>query len=1601
MKAYFESLEREAKKLYSIAAKARKRGFDPELTPETPFAKDLAGRVAGLVGPKGVAERIRELSSGLSKEEVSLEVAKEIVEGRFGSFPSVEAAAEQAIRTSLAIVTEGIVAAPLEGIGKVKVKKNQDNTRYLAIYFAGPIRSAGGSAQALAVLTGDCIRRTLGLDRYKPTEEEVERFAEETDLYNSEASRLQYFPPSQEVRTAIRNIPVEITGESTDHVEVSGYRDLARVETNQLRGGAILVLAEGVLQKAPKILKYVEKFNLKGWGWLSEYGSTKSTAQVKEEIKANYKYIKDLIAGRPVLSHPSANGGFRLRYGRCRNSGFASASINPATMVVLDDFIALGTQIKTERPGKGAAVTPCDSIEGPVVKLMDGSVVRIESVEQAELLRAQIREVLYLGDILVSYGDFLENNHLLIPSGYVEEWWLQELEAAGQDKNQYSAYLKGKIPGPGEALGLSEELGIPLHPRYTYFYSSLSKDELRSLVYWLSSGKIIKGAFHVERRQEKRYLELLGVPHRVLGDEVVIEEYEPLLRALGIDKDRGVENFTRAYEKAESALEIVNSFGITVRDKAPTYIGARMGRPEKARERKMQPAVNVLFPIGQNGGRTRDVKKAAQKDKISVEVARRLCPKCKAYSFYTLCPSCGSVTEVQRACASCGRPSEEERCRGCGGLVTFYETRELRIKELLHSALERVGNTSSELKGVIGMTSAYKIPEPLEKGILRSKHGVFVFKDGTTRFDATDVPLTHFTPAEIGVSIEKLIELGYDIDYEGKPLMRPDQVVELKCQDIIIPEQGANYLLRTSNFIDELLVKLYGLEPYYNAKTKEDLLGHLVVGLAPHTSAAILGRIIGFTKASACYAHPYFHAAKRRNCLLPTTEILVFNDGHARLSSLEEIYKNAKSVEVLVDDFGTHSKEVDLLTLALDPKTGEFKTKRIKSIIRSPAPKHLINIKTCTGRTITASPGHRFLVFSAGDYVFKKALELDEGDSLIVPEKVSVPEDDLRYFDLLAEFCKFEDLREEVMVRGARDTVKKLIEELGGLKEACKKVCKSKKGLANYLHRDSIPLGLLEELLKLCGKGFDAVPRECYVGVKRNSVRVPRVIEVNREFMRLVGYYLAEGYARFAEKGFYQVSLSSWDEKVLAGIRNCIEGVFGLMPRARGGVIIISSRVVYHFFVDVLRIGRGAHGKRIPDRFFSLPKEKIRELLRAYFAGDGSVEKGRLHVTCSSVNRRLLNDIGLLLHRFGIFWRLKSEKKKAGGVVREFYSKKGVNPSFQLYYLSIRSAYARRFCNNIGFTNVKQKILKSSLKKERTPRLKRIGNMVLDLVKEKAIIKSNTDFLYDVEVEDYHNFLTEDFILSGNCDGDEDAFFLLLDGLLNFSKAYLPSSRGGKMDAPLVLTTMLDPREVDDEAHNIDVIGRYPPEFYQATLRYARPQEVKGLIETVADRIGKPEQYRGFKFTHPTRDIAAGPSVSAYKTLGAMMEKVQHQLSLAGRIRAVDERDVARRVIEGHFLPDLAGNLRAFSKQTIRCVSCNSKYRRMPLSGTCRRCSGKLVLTVSKGSVEKYLQVTKGLIDKYQLDDYLRQRIRILEMSISSVFENEGVKQVSLSDFLA
>jgi len=1293
MEAYEKSLMDDLLFAIAIAKKARSRGLDPSTDIEIPIASDLADRVEALLGIKGVAERIRELESLMSREEVALRIGDDFVARKFGETTNVQIL-DHAIRTAMALLTEGVVAAPTEGIAKVGLGKNDDGSQYLKIFYAGPIRSAGGTAQALSVLVGDYVRRQLGINRYNPRKEEVERYIEEIRQYNT-IMNLQYLPSELEIRLIVENCPVCIDGEATEQEEVSGHRNLERVETNTVRGGMALVLAEGIAGKAPKLKSKVEMMKMDGWDWLGKLIKNK-TDEGTVSIRPLDKYLRDLIGGRPVFSYPMRKGGFRLRYGRSRNTGFAAAGLHPATLYILGEFLAVGTQMKTERPGKACGVVPVDSIEGPTVRMLNGDVLRIDDVATALKLGPDIEKILDVGEILISFGEFLENNHPLIPCGYCEEWWLLEADA-------------GTKPPENEekALALASAGGY-LHPAYTWFWDDLSVEQILTLADAVTrQGKIVDGFLQIPNEPStKIILEDLLIPHEVRKDNIQIKTYRAFISCLGLD-----ENLKKcdAWSNApyDTPFNLVTHLSrMKLRSRAGTRIGGRMGRPGKSKPRKMNPPPHVLFPLGDSGGSRRSFQSASnhtaevdetitdidfQKEGgiIEIEVGRRRCTECQEITYTNRCEKCGAHTIAITTCPKCGRETLIERCPGCDVPTTCNQRISLNVKGEYAKAMDRLGlkpGSVALVKGVKGVISREKAVEAMEKGILRAIQNIFVFKDGTTRFDMIDLPLTHIRPNEVRVSVEKLRSLGYIKDTLGYDLQNGSQVVELRPQDLLISDSCAEYMVNVAQFMDDLLVKCYGLEPFYNVKKPDDLVGHLVIGLAPHTSAGVLARIVGFTRANVGYAHPFFHAAKRRNCFYGDTEVEVYDGKHWQKSPVRKfVLENFDVSRPGIDRLGTYYSDPaqPYYTRTVDTG-GIMHIRRITSVSIHRSPATLLHFITKLGKEIAVTPDHAMLVWDTLYLRKIRALELKVGDAVPVLEGASVIADHIRSIEM-----------------------------------------------------------------------------------------VPA------------------------------------------------------------------------------------------------PEERV----------------------------------------------------------------------------------------------------------------------------------------YCLTVENDHT-LVANGIFTGQCDGDEDCIMLLLDGLINFSRSFLPQNRGGSMDAPLVLTSRIDPAEIDKEAQNVDVCDHYPLELYTSALTYVEPKVIKGLIDRVERRIGTPSQLEGFQFTHDTSDISAGPIESMYTQLKTMTEKLEAELVLAEKIRAVDADDVAERVLTTHFIRDLMGNLSAFSKQKFRCTKCNMSYRRMPLAGKCTKfkgkgvCNGNIIPTVHEGSVKKYLEMSREICRKYKVSEYTKQRVEVLELAITSTFGEEKQHQLGLADFM-
>ncbi|MCH8324578.1 MAG: DNA polymerase II large subunit [Thaumarchaeota archaeon] len=870
---YYSGLAKETYNIFEKAAEAKSSLVDSSGIIEPKIAFDLADRVAKM-HDIDIAEPLRKLLKIHGKEISALILSKHIALGEYSQPNStLEERLDLAVRVGLAIVTEGVTIAPLQGISAVKIKKNKDGSEYLSVSIAGPMRSAGGTESAVTMLIADHVRKTVELSKYQANsfDDETGRFVEELRIYEREASSFQFHVLDEDIVKVISNLPVELDGVDTDPYEVVNHKGMTRIKTDRVRGGALRVLNDGLIGRSKKLLKRIELYNLDDWEWLNELKGAVQTGDGEED--AATKRMREVITGRSVLSMPNKLGGFRLRYGRACNTGFAAVGFHPVVAEILDHTIAVGTQVKINIPSKGATVSFVDSIETPIVRLKNGDVVKIQDIQHGLKIKNEIEKILHLGDILISFGDFLENNAKLIPSGYVEEFWIEELKKIIKEKNfqdEYITQFLEKIPTFDETLEISLKFKIPLHPKYLYYWDQISAEEFSEI---LLPTDIQEKSIHYPITC-KPILEKLGVPHKMQNTSVILEEDEAKIFFNLLFREPIKNN------DSYSILEnISKTSGITLRKKFSTSIGVRIGRPEKAAPRQMKPPVHVLFPVGEKGGATRDLLKASNQPNFYTKIYNRICKKCNEPSIGIRCSNCGEKTSIAHICPTCRASLNSTFCEKCKKNTSSHSYQPFPLKKKLMLIQKKIGIRAQEpFKGVKELINQEKIAEPLSKGLIRQGFGLTVFKDGTVRFDATNSPLTHFKPKWIGTSIEKLKELGYTHDKNAEPLSDPNQTVELRMQDVIVPIQSGKYLVDICNYIDTELEKFYGRTPFYNVKNIEELIGHLIIGLAPHTSVGIVGRIIGYTNTHVCFATPNWHSAKRRDADGDADSIMLLMD---------------------------------------------------------------------------------------------------------------------------------------------------------------------------------------------------------------------------------------------------------------------------------------------------------------------------------------------------------------------------------------------------------------------------------------------------------------------------------------------------------------------------------------------------------------------------------------------------------------------------------------------------------------------------------------------------------------------------------------------------
>lgn len=323
-------------------------------------------------------------------------------------------------------------------------------------------------------------------------------------------------------------------------------------------------------------------------------------------------------------------------------------------------------------------------------------------------------------------------------------------------------------------------------------------------------------------------------------------------------------------------------------------------------------------------------------------------------------------------------------------------------------------------------------------------------------------------------------------------------------------------------------------------------------------------------------------------------------------------------------------------------ENGRIEWKRLLECSRHRCERRLVRIRTRSGRRITATENHSFVVRRDNAVVPVAANELKEGVRIPSVRRLPLP------------------------ARGSSALLE----------------------LSDYLPKDEYWFGSELAKAEIGGGHLVPVAREQLAnhlkGASSNSIedgyvypyqlhgraRIPERMELDGELGWFIGAYLSEGNATQ-----YYVNISNTDERFLSQARNFAKKL-GLSCNeydnrrgfSLGHDLRINSKVLSDFIARAC--GKGSAGKRVPGFAFGAGEGFVGALLRGYFEGDGNVSVSRRVVRVSSRSAALIDGIALLLARLGIFASKRKGRENT---------------------LSISYRYAQAFRKAIGFDSTEKR----------------------------------------------------------------------------------------------------------------------------------------------------------------------------------------------------------------------------------------------------------------------------------------------------------------------
>ena len=249
---------------------------------------------------------------------------------------------------------------------------------------------------------------------------------------------------------------------------------------------------------------------------------------------------------------------------------------------------------------------------------------------------------------------------------------------------------------------------------------------------------------------------------------------------------------------------------------------------------------------------------------------------------------------------------------------------------------------------------------------------------------------------------------------------------------------------------------------------------------------------------------------------------------------------------------------------------------------------------------------------------------------------------------------------------------------------------------------------------------------------QRTDTCIPDTFELNEENGIFIGLLLAEGHCSSKS-----VSITNNDTKIQAFVEDWFdkhtishskrEKVSGTYKSTS---IIGNSSILSTFLKSF--VGDKAENKHIPTEAYIANESFVKGLLNGFYSGDGSISKNSIDV--SSASKRLIEGIGMLCSRFGIFGKVSMSQIKTNN-----FGTKNIKPS---YRMRISAQWGKIFSENISLLEeTKNNKMKAIQWRKSHMNFKTYNNVVLDEIVEINILDTaKYPKVYDLTIPSTLNF---------------------------------------------------------------------------------------------------------------------------------------------------------------------------------------------------------------------------------------------------------------------